>query len=132
MTELIARFKPGENLPVFAQAQINAGHFVKVAGAKTAQGDYPAIHAAAGENSLGVAEYDSAPTTYPEHATDRRVNVVRRGAVARVVAGAAVAVGAEVESDATGRAITQTTGVILGQALTAAAAADDVIEVDLF
>lgn len=145
MTELIARFKPGENVPAFAGAQVNAGHFVRVTGAKTEQGDYPVQHSGAGAAALGVAEYDSAPASYPDHATDRRINVVRRGAIARVVAGAAVSVGALVSSDATGRAITHVppnlTGnaealpagpVILGRALTEATLANDVIEVDLF
>ena len=46
-----------------------------------------------------------------------------------VEAGAAIAVGAEVESDATGRAITKTTGVAFGRARDAAAAAGDIIRV---
>jgi hypothetical protein len=110
MTELIARFKPGDNVPVFANAQINAGRFVKVVGAKTDQGDYPAQHCAAGERSFGVAEYDSAPTTYPATATDRRVNVTRQSSIARMVAGAAITVLDEVQSDSVGRAIPATGG----------------------
>lgn len=46
-----------------------------------------------------------------------------------VEAGAAIAVGAEVESDATGRAITKTTGAVCGRARDAAAAAGDIIRV---
>lgn len=44
-------------------------------------------------------------------------------------AGGPITVGAEVESDATGRAIAKTTGVSNGWALDAAAAAGDVIRV---
>lgn len=46
-----------------------------------------------------------------------------------VEAGAAIAVGAEVESDASGRAVTKTTGVAFGAARDAAAAAGDIIRV---
>jgi hypothetical protein len=46
-----------------------------------------------------------------------------------VEAGAAIVVGTEVESDATGRAITKTTGVAFGRARDAAAAAGDIIRV---
>jgi hypothetical protein len=46
-----------------------------------------------------------------------------------VEAGAAVAVGAEVESDAQGRAITRTAGVVAGVARDAAAGAGDYIRI---
>lgn len=50
--------------------------------------------------------------------------------VTKVVAGAVVAAGAKVQSDTTGRAITAATGDhVLGKALSAAAAANEVIEV---
>jgi Uncharacterized conserved protein (DUF2190) len=44
-----------------------------------------------------------------------------------VEAGAAIAKGADIESDATGRAVTKSTGVTNGSALDAAAAAGDII-----
>lgn len=127
--ELIARFKPGDNLPVYATGtDIAAGHFVTISG-KDANFAYVGAHTGAGLYASGVAEVDAIAGK-----KDWRggTNVARRGSVARVVAGAAVTVGAAVKSDATGRAIAQGgTGVILGYALTAAAAAGDVIEVDL-
>ena len=46
-----------------------------------------------------------------------------------VEAGAAIAVGAQVQSDATGRAITLAAGVAAGRARDAAAAAGDIIRV---
>lgn len=133
MGEMIARYKPGQNVPVFAGSQITAGRFVKITGAKTANGDYPAAHCGSGQWSFGVAEQDSAPTTYPATATDRRVNCIRPGAIARVTAGAAVSAGDDVQSNAAGKAITRaTTGLALGKALTAAGADGDVIEVELY
>lgn len=46
-----------------------------------------------------------------------------------VEAGAAVAVGAEIETDAQGRAITRNTGVLVGRALDAATAAGQLIRI---
>lgn len=48
-----------------------------------------------------------------------------------VEAGAAVTVGAAIQSDATGRAIPHTSGSKVGVALTAATAAGDTLEVEL-
>lgn len=132
MAEMTARYKPGQEVTGFAGTAVIGGRFVKVTGAKTAQGDYPIAHAGAGQNAFGVAEYDSAPATQPATDQERRVNVIRRGAIARVTSGAAVAVGDRVASDASGRAVTAaTTNYVLGIAMTAATAADQVIEVDL-
>lgn len=132
MAEMIARFKPGENVPVFASAsQILAGRFVGVAG-KDARGAYIGAHATAATAPFGVAEQDSAPTTFPAHATERMVNVCRRGAVAMVTAGAAIAAGAQVEVGTAGKAITLAAGVPAGRALTAAAGDGSIIEVDLY
>lgn len=47
-----------------------------------------------------------------------------------VEAGAAITAGAEVESDASGRVITRTSGVLVGVAVDAAAAAGDFIRID--
>lgn len=54
------------------------------------------------------------------------------GAIVKVEAGAAVALGADVMSNATGQAITATaTNTIMGKALQAAGALGDIIEVQL-
>jgi len=106
MSEQIARFKPGSNVPGFADTAVVGGHFVKILGDKTTHGDYKVGHCTAGAQAFGVAEYDSAAATEPATSVERRVNVVRRGAVARVVSGAAVTAGDIVKSDSTGRAVT--------------------------
>jgi hypothetical protein len=133
MTEQIARFKPGANVPGFAVTAVVAGHFVKIVADKTSQGDYSIGHCGAGEQALGVAERDSAAATEPAHSVERRVNVVRRGAIARVLAGADITAGAAVKSDGTGLAIPQAgTGIILGYACnTADFDTGQYVEVDL-
>ena len=82
--------------------------------------DFTGNVASAGERPLGVA------TTYFD--TGEQASVATHGEIL-VEAGAAVAVGAEVESDASGRAVTKTTGVAFGVARDAAAAAGDIIRV---
>lgn len=74
----------------------------------------------AGQACKGVA-YSAADTgeDYPIHALG----------VTTVAAGAAVVVGAALQSDAQGRAITQSTGALVGRALEAASGADKLIQI---
>lgn len=145
MGEMIARYKPGANVPGFAATAVIAGRFVKVSADKTTNGDYSIAPCGAGEQPLGVAERDSAATTEPAHSVERRVNVVRRGAIARVTAGAAISAGALVQVGTAGKAITYdppalsgnaedlpSSPAIVGQALNTVAADGDIVEVDLF
>ena len=77
-------------------------------------------HTGAGARAIGVADVDAdSGDLFP---------VVTQG-VALVVAGAAVAAGADLESDATGRVVTLSTGKLAGVALTAAAAAGTKVRV---
>jgi hypothetical protein len=78
--------------------------------------------AGAGANTLGTSEYA---------ADDGEMLAVANLGTAIVEAGAAVAAGAAVQSDASGRAITKDTGATVARALAAAAAAGDFIEVTL-
>jgi hypothetical protein len=82
--------------------------------------DYSGNVAGAGERVLGV------PTTNFD--TGEQASVATHGEIL-VEAGAAIAAGAEVESDASGRAVTKTTGVAFGVTRDAAAAAGDIIRV---
>lgn len=82
--------------------------------------DFTGNVASAGERPLGVATTD--------FDTGEQASVATHGEIL-VEAGAAIAVGAEVESDASGRAVTKTTGVAFGVARDAAAAAGDIIRV---
>jgi len=78
------------------------------------------IQVGAAANTLGVAKTDAAL------GDTAAVDVI---GTAVVEAGAAIAAGAAVETDATGRAVTLAAGVTVGRALQAAAAAGDFIEV---
>lgn len=80
----------------------------------------------AGAAADGVIRNDPA-------AADRAVALLTgRGTVSKVVAGAAVSVGDQLESDSTGRVITRSSGIRVGKALAAAAAAGDIIPVLLY
>lgn len=82
--------------------------------------DFTGNVASAGERPLGMATTD--------FDIGEQASVATHGEIL-VEAGAAIAVGAEVESDASGRAVTKTTGVAFGVARDAAAAAGDIIRV---
>lgn len=82
--------------------------------------DYTGNPASAGERALGIANMD--------YDAGEQAGVNTHGELL-VEAGAAVAVGAQVESDASGRAVTLSTGVAFGTARDAAAAAGDIIRV---
>lgn len=133
MAEAIARYKPGVNVPVFANTAILAGRFVKITGDKTTQGDYKAGQCdTIGEFSFGVSEADSAPATDPADSVERRVNIVRSGAIARVKPGGAIAAWGPVKTDASGQAIAQGgTGTILGYAMQTVAGTEALVEIVL-
>lgn len=125
MAEQIGRFKPGENVSVFAATAISAGRFVTISGDKTARGDYSGGHAGAAGWALGVSQRDSAATTEPAHSQERLVEVMR-GGIARVEVGTGgLTAGAAVKSDAAGKAVAQGgSGVILGYACETAVAGE--------
>jgi predicted RecA/RadA family phage recombinase len=82
--------------------------------------DYSGNVASAGERALGVAVTD--------FDAGEQASVATHGEIL-VEAGAAIAAGAEVESDASGRAVTKASGVAFGVARDAAVAAGDIIRV---
>lgn len=98
------------SLSVKASATVAARRFVTVAGAQ----------AGAGANALGVSKFGGA--------TGDMLTVDALG-TSIVEAGAAFAVGAALQSDADGKAITKDAGATLARALQAATAAGDLVEV---
>jgi hypothetical protein len=96
--------------PITAAGAITANRFINATGTQ----------AGAGENAIGVARVAGVTSN---------VIPTNIAGVAYVSSGAAVSAGALLESDASGRAITRTSGAILGRAITAAGAADELIKV---
>lgn len=123
--ECIPYFEPGTRITGRCTAAVTGRRFVAPSAAPTggmAGTENPRVaHAAAAP--LGVACYDGV--------LDEEIPLVRGNAVVPVEAGAAIAVGARVESAADGRAVTLATGVPAGVALEAATAAGDIIAVAL-
>lgn len=107
-TELIPRFRGhSAAIPVYADpAAIEAGRFVKITG-KNAQGAYKARHCTAGERPSGVSErkVPAVPASPAKPTNNNATNTCGTGAIARVVAGAAVAADTEVTPDSIGRAV---------------------------
>lgn len=97
-------------LSVRATGAIVHNRFVTAAG----------VQAGAKANTVGVANTDAA--------SGETFAAVAIGTIS-VEAGAAVAIGAALETDASGRAVTRTDGPTVGRALTAAAAAGQFVEV---
>ncbi|MGU3583061.1 capsid cement protein [Rhodococcus sp. C26F] len=113
MPKSIQVYSPGQAITVEATGAVAQSTFVAVSGNRTAGGgNIAASTAGAGVRALGVAAADAATG---------QVVAVHRAGVVRVVAGAAIAAGAEVEVGAAGKAVTLAAGKAVGLALTAAA-----------
>lgn len=135
-TDYKPRNRAAQPITGFASAaQVLGGRYVKQTATLTAGGDIPIGHAAAGQAGLGVAEYDSAPTTLDAASTKRRVSVTRPGDHIRwKVGAAAITVGANLSPDANGLAKTAngTTDMVVAVALqTVGANADEVLAIQV-
>jgi len=107
VNEAIAYFDPGDDLTGQASAAITGRRFVDVSAAKQAGsqglsadtfgGSIPCALCGAGAKALGVASYDAA--------IGAKFPIARGHKVFPVEAGGAIAPGASVMSDATGRAV---------------------------
>lgn len=101
--EKLARYKPGDNITGVPLAEdIVAGTFVMVVegagtGGLSPQGDYVIKPASANlERPFGVAERSVDVSELADTDVDKRTNIVRRGAVARVLCEGAIKAGEEV------------------------------------
>jgi hypothetical protein len=122
MPNAVELFKDGP-IPCKASAAVTGGRFVKISATVEATDGNPVVaHAGAGEKVFGVAMHDAAIGAF--------VTVARPGDVMPVTSGAAVAAGAEVQSDANGKAITLAAGKSAGIAINTVGAADATVYVD--
>jgi|SRR6187431_351122 len=123
--------KPGEDIPFHASAAVTGKRFVKISGNRqsgpglsaTAEGsNYQMAQAVAGDRAAGVAAWDVP--------INGKGNCIQQGIVP-VTSGAAIAAGAEVQSDANGKAITLAAGKSLGICMTGVGGADLDAEIQL-
>lgn len=112
MPKNIQVYSPGQAISVEATGTVAQSTFVAVSGNRTAGGNTAGDTAGAGVRALGVAAAD---------AKSGELVTVHRSGVVRVVAGAAIAAGAEVEVGAAGKAVTLAAGKAVGLAVTGAA-----------
>ncbi|MFA7510520.1 MAG: DUF2190 family protein [Mycolicibacterium vanbaalenii] len=104
-------YSPGGDITAEATAAITARRFVAISGDRASGGNLSVAHATAAGRVFGVAGTDAA--------LGDLLTVVRDGVV-KVTAGGSIAAFAEVEVGTAGRAVTKTSGVAVGYALTAA------------
>lgn len=116
--DCIPFYRPGDDITIQASAAITGKRFLAISGdrtsgpglAATAEGsNYRAQHAGAGARAVGVSMYDVP--------NGGKVGMIVEGVVP-VTAGAAIAAGAEVQSDGSGQAITLAAGKSLGVCMT--------------
>lgn len=103
----VPKLDPGNSRTVVARTAVVGGRFVSLSiGVAAVEGLPQVDHTAAGARAYGVSAQDAAPTA--------RITAFKGNQVARVEAGAALAHGQPVQSDATGRAIPLAAGVQTG------------------
>ena len=131
--ECIPLYRPGADITAVAGGAITGKTFVKVSAGLnpgnavtgTSATLVTVVTNTAAGKAFGVATYDAASGA-------RLPIICGPGRVVPVTSGAAVAAGAEVESDASGRAITLAAGKPLGMALSASTGAGQDLFVRLY
>lgn len=119
--ECIPAYRPGADLTATAGAAIVGKTFVNISAAlDVAAGTLATVvTATAAGLTVGVASRDTA--------SGAKLHILREpGSIVPVTAGGTIAVGAEVEVGATGRAVTFAAGVKRGRAWSAATTGNDV------
>lgn len=113
----IPLFEPGGRVTGTATAPIIGKRFVSIAGARQTDSTLSFVQSAAAARSFGVAEYD-------QPNVGGFVGVLSgSNFILPVTSGGAIAAGADVEIDATGRAVTRAAGVAVAMCLDTVAAA---------
>lgn len=135
--------EPAVSFTARCSAAVTGKRFVKVSGNRTGGGGqgaagsttvgvglssdaenvYKVAQCVAKDTSVGVSGYDGA------NGAEIKVFGRGKGLILPITAGAAIAAGAEVESDAEGRAITLAAGKALGYCMTAVAALGEDAEI---
>lgn len=116
MADQLPKFLPGQQVTFEATTALIGGRVVEVTGDRKV-----GTAGAASTKAIGTAGHDAA--------IGDNVVVYMPGIVERMVSAGAILAGANVEAAAAGKALTATTGRVLGIALTAATAADQTVQV---
>jgi hypothetical protein len=111
-TSQVRVYAPGADITAEATATVTARRFVKISGNRTAGGNVAVDAAGAGDRVFGVTADDASAGGLVR---------VARGGVVKVVAGAAITAGADVQSNASAAAVPASTGTVVGIAVTGAA-----------
>lgn len=120
----VDKYSPGSDLTGVATTAVVAGRFAKITGNRNADGIVPVANADAGGRIVGVFKYDAAQGAL--------VSLARGNSrVVKVKASGAIAAFAEVQVGADGQAVTKSTGVGVGYALSGAASGS-AVEVSLY
>lgn len=129
--DAIPYFRPGVDVPCSAKGAVSGRTFVAF---DSWPDPGPAFPGASPDNNINVKTAVAATRAFGvagwDAADKAKLTVIREGIVP-VIAGAAIAAGAEVEVGANGRAVTLAAGRPAGIALRAAGANGDVIAVAL-
>ncbi|MFC9555570.1 capsid cement protein [Rhodococcus sp. NPDC056960] len=121
--ENIGVYEPGRDLTGRASAAVTGKRFLKISGNRSS-GNIAVAHADAAGRVCGVSKYDAASGDI--------VGVARGNSrVTFVTASANIAAFAEVEVAANGQAVTKSSGVAVGYAVTAATSGGDA-EISLY
>jgi hypothetical protein len=120
----ISVYSPGADITGQATGTIVGRTFVAISANRVATGNISVATATAAGRVAGVAKHDAV--------TGELVSIARGNSrVVKVTAAAAIAYGAEVEVGTAGKAITKTSGVAVGYAITGAASGADA-EISLY
>jgi hypothetical protein len=110
--------EPGRDITGRASAGVTGKRFLKITGNRGAAGNIAVAHATAAGRVCGVSKYDAASGDI--------VGVARGNSrVTYVTASGSIAAFAEVEVGTAGVAVTKTSGIAVGYALTGAADGED-------
>lgn len=117
-------YDPGANITAQATAAVTARTFLAISGNRVSGGNIAVAPATAAGRTCGVAGNDAA--------NGGLVTLVRGSSrVVRVTTAGVIAAGAEVEVGTGGKAVTKTSGVAVGYAVTGAASGADA-EISLY
>lgn len=120
--ECIPAYRPGADVTVIASGAITGKTFVNISAALDVAAGTPAtaVTATAAGLTIGVATRDAA--------SGAKVGIIRGpGIIVPVTAGGTIALGAEVEVGASGRAVAFSAGVKRGRAWSAGTSGNDVL-----